>query len=285
MLAFALNDGSSMAVSGFGNVGRKLDLTPRYLDSSQEGIRNRNQLAISSMALTDTDQQTDLFDAIRQSLSEISKLDPAVRRSSPPAIVLLSDFQVEPQPSDSEKTNICADLRTSHVDLLLVGFGRVDSRMANFLASCADTNPWGTISAPTAFVDLFWRIQRRYTSALRIFERRIGSQSRITLPVPSWSEEMFVLAFSDDSAKPTQTWTWNVGADGQQHEGRYYRLARINPSRDLTQTGKLDIDLRNATGITVSVVARGQLALRLATEPAPPWIEGESVTFREELVS
>jgi hypothetical protein len=285
MLAFALNDGSSMALSGFGNTGRKLDLTPRYLDSSQEGLRNRKQLAALSMALTDTDRQTDLFDAIHQALSEISKLDAAVRESSPPAIVVLSDFQADPKPTETSKSDICQDLSDSRADLLLVGFGQVDPRMADFLASCVGTSPWGTINAPSDLLDVFWRIQRRYTSSLRIFERRLGADGRIGVPIPAWSEEILILAFSDDPAKPTDHWSWTVSSSGQQYDGRYYRLARINPTREMVQNGKFEVQLDNPHGITLSVVARGQFALRLTPDPGPPWLVGESVTFKEELVA
>lgn len=285
MLAYALTDGSSMAMSGFGNAGRTLDLAPRYLDSSPDGIRNRMHLAELATALTDNDRQTDLFDAIRQALTEVSKMDTAVRQAAPPAIIVLSDFQPDPAPNEATRAQLCQDLRNSSSDLLLVGFGKVDTRVAEYLASCAGTTAWGAVGGPRALLDVFWKIHRRYTSSLRVYQRRLDGQSRFAVPVPPWSGELFLLASSDDPAKTVNQWQWSVLDARHQYEGRYYRLARLTPSPELLRKGVLDVGLENSSNIVLSVAASGQLALKTVMQPPAPWLIGESVIFRQELVS
>ena len=81
LLAYGLPEGNALAISGFGNRGRKLELRPLALADAGEGRQNRELLAMRSSKLGAGDQQTDIYGAITQSLDQFTGMAPEIRQA------------------------------------------------------------------------------------------------------------------------------------------------------------------------------------------------------------
>jgi hypothetical protein len=285
MLAQALPDGSSMAIAGFGDSGRKVDLRLRYLDNSNVGVSNRREIAGHAETLGDRDRRTDIYGAIRQAIEAADRRDDAAKGSSPAAIVVLSDFQPDPEPTEAERASLCDAIRRSKTDLALVGFGKVNFEVQKELAACAGTTPTGTVAQPAQLMDAFWKLQRRFTNSLRIESRKMAGEVAIVLSIPKWADEVVLLAYSESGSKPIGDWDWRPEVKATLSEGTHFRLARISESAVSDSKGSVRVALQNTSGITFTAIARGELVLRVQTEPTPPWLSGESVRIEGELVS
>ena len=273
LLAYSLSDGRSMSLSGFGDPGRKLDITPLPLDSTELGIQRRNSLANTAGSLKVSDNKTDLFGAIHDVLVEASKMDPLLRHSAPPVLVILSDFRTVPVRSSSEQQVLCEELQKSHVDLIEVGFGKVDFPTSNYLANCAGTSRWGVVSDPAALPEVFWKLQNRFTKSLKIFEGEFAGPRDVPIPIPEWADEVLLLGLNERDGETTSTWDW-AGDNLKQMQvnpGGRYRLARVQVVRGAGVKAPTIIHVSKSPGVKLSAVARGQLVLRIKTEPPSPW--------------
>jgi hypothetical protein len=285
LLAYSLSDGSSMSLSGFGNAGRTLELSPSLLDYTPLGTRHRQALAQTAAGLTDSDNQTDLFGAIHAVLVEISKMDPALRKSAPPALVVLSDFRPDPSPDAKSQHRLCEELGTSHVDLVEVGFGGLDRKVSDYLAACAGTTLWGSVSDPAALPEIFWKLQSRFSRSLKIFDEAAHA-GEIRIPTPEWAEELLVLGLNTTVGSTTGDWTWS-GADLVNiQQGERYRLGRIADLRNDQKTGQTSLQLAGSVkGLRLLAVARGAIELRVTGQPQPPWYRSEIIAISANLIS
>lgn len=280
LLAESLSDGSSMALSGFGNVGRKLDVALRTLDSSPAGIESRQRLVRAAQMLGDTDQQTDLYGAIGSALAEFERLDAVVQRSAPPALVVLSDFQPDPIPDSAVEKKVCDQIRATGVQFLALGFGQVDGRRMQLLAGCGGELPIATITEPAGLVNTFWLLHRYLTNSLRLFEAAAPAQGSIEVPVPRWAGELWILGTSQ--TVPASAWGWQVAGSSEAGAGKTYRMARIVSESGLSR--QVRVALHGAEGVQLSVVARGDLVLRVRAESPQPWLAGEFVNVTASLI-
>lgn len=284
LLAYSLSDGSSMSLSGFGDVGRRLDLTPLRLDSTPSGNQRRNSIALTAASLKDSDRRTDLFGAIREVLVEASKMDPSLRQSAPPVLVVLSDFRPDPIPDLTAQRDLCEEIQRGHVDLIEVGFGNLDRKTSDYLAGCAGTSLWGAVSEPAALPEVFWKLQNRFTRSLKIFEQ-VPRTRDVRIPIPAWADELLILGLSDRPTETTSDWSWSGNDVMQVQQGERYRLARIAINQGTQRRAETSLQLSKAESIKLIAVARGPLVLRVSTEPSGPWLQSESVSTSARLTA
>jgi hypothetical protein len=273
LLIDSLPDGSLMALSGFGEPGRKLELRPLPLDASPSGTASRRQLAATAQMLGDRDGKTDLYGAIGLSLAQFERLDPTSLRSAPPALIVLSDFQPDPLPSPEQERQVCDQLRRSGVQFLALGFGKVDKPRMQALSACSSGLPVATIAEPAGLLQAFWLLYRRLTNSLRVFDA--SAQASLAIPVPPWASELYVLGTSAN--RPASAWDWTVPGSMAGSAGRVYRIAKLTYSQGAARA--LEIAIRQPEGVQISVVARGDLVVRLTHDSPQPWLVGEFVRF------
>ncbi len=285
LLAYSLSDGSSMSLSGFGNAGRRLALTPALLDYTSTGLQRRDALARTAAELKDSDKQTDLFGAIHAVLVEASKMDPALRKSAPPALVVLSDFRSDPAPDPATRRGVCEELGTSHVDLVEVGFGSLDKASSDYLAACAGTTIWGRVSDPAALPEVFWKLQNRFTRSLKVFDD-MSRSGDVNVPVPAWAEELLVLGLNTTTGSATADWMWSSANLINVQQGERYRLGRVPDLPAAHKSGFISLQMGGSMiGLRVIAVARGALSLSVTSQPPPPWIRSEIVSLAANLTS
>jgi len=273
-----------MSLTGFGDVGRSLAVKPLPLDSTKPGNKNRDFLSQTAGMLKDSDRNTDLFGAIHQVLVEVSKMDPSLRRSAPPALVILSDFRPDPIPDPKEKSSVCDELKRNNIDLVEVGFGDLDRATLDYLAECAGTSPWGIISDPAALPEIFWKLQNRFTKSLEVIDAEISLSKDIQIRIPEWATELLVIGVSSDG-QTTSDWGWTGQKLLQVQQGERYRFARLLLDEEARTSGSTSVHFSGAGKVRMMAVARGPLGLRVNTTPPSPWISGENVSVGATLIS
>jgi hypothetical protein len=284
LLAYSLSDGSSMSLSGFGDVGRRLALTPIPLDSTPSGNQRRESLARTAVSLGDSDRRTDLFGAIREVLVEASKMDPSLRKSAPPVLIVLSDFRPDPVPDFAAQRGFCEEIQRSRVDLIEVGFGALDRKTSDYLAACAGTSLWGAVSDPAALPEVFWKLQNRFTRSLKIFEQ-VPRTRDVRIPIPDWADELLVLGLSERSTDTTSDWSWSGKDLMQVQQGERFRLARIGIKQGAQRQAETAIQLSKTESVKLIAVARGPLVLTVSTKPTGPWVRSENVSTTARLTA
>jgi hypothetical protein len=274
-----------MSLSGFGDLDRKLDITPLPLDSTVLGIKRRDSLAKIASKLKDSDNKTDLFGAIQEVLVEVSKMDPSLRHSAPPVLVLLSDFRPDPAPSPTAQNALCEELQKDNVDLVEVGFGNLDRSTANYLAQCAGTTLWGVVSDPAALPEVFWKLQNRFSKSLKVFERNVAGTQDVSIPIPKWADELLILGLNERAGETTSDWTWSGDRLMQLQPGERYRLARVPLANRNGEKAQTSIHIAQSGNVKLIAVARGPLVLHVKTEPPSPWFRSENVRLTASLVA
>jgi hypothetical protein len=144
LLAYSLTSGSSLAISGFGNPGRSLPLKPLPIGDTGQELSNRKILSDCAFQLGDSDSRTDIYGAIRSALKEFASIPPRVRESSPPVMIILSDFVSDPVPTAADRETLCGDLRSQKGNLpspRLAGLHHNES-FGQFRFSGAQTRPY-----------------------------------------------------------------------------------------------------------------------------------------------
>lgn len=277
LLAYALPNGSSVAISGFGNPERRLTLDLSSLDDTVAGQTARRSIAERAANLSSDDRYTDLYGAIQQVVSKVESMDKAALRAAPPALILLSDFDADPQPDPAIRESACRSLRESGMELIAVGFGKVNTAAQSYVAACADTLPVATLTNPGDLVDTFWRIARRLSRYIRVCATSVAASAPIQVTLPDWATEAAVLAFAPDS--PVSDWAWNVNGVSPASEGRYFRFCRL----PIRKNRHLSITVTGTHSVRLSVAVRGEAVLSLTSRVPEPWLRGESIPFNVHL--
>jgi hypothetical protein len=278
LLAYSLTNGSTFAVAGFGDPDKPVELKSLLLDDTVQGTENRQTLAARIDSLGDADQKTDIYGAIRTALTKIAAMDPDTRAAKPPYIVMLSDFEPDPDPGDEARKSICDDLKQTGAHMLAVGFGRVHRPTIEFLRSCGDTTVWGPVVDSSSLMEVFWKIQHRVSRALPIEQRALQAGERVNLGFPSWAQQGFVLASTRNRGAAAPFWK-GVIQGAAQVTGKSFRLARWTSG-----VGTL-IDFTCTEPAELSVVAAGPIELQASFDPPMPWLVNEPVSVSAKLVS
>jgi hypothetical protein len=277
LLAYALPNGSSVAISGFGNPERRLTLELSSLDDTEAGRTARRRIAERAANLSSDDRYTDLYGAIRQVVSKVASMDKAALRAAPPAVILLTDFDADPQPDPAIRESTCRSIRESGVELIAVGFGKVNTEAQRYVAGCADTLPVATLTDPGDLVDTFWKVARRLSRYIRVRVTSLSASTPVQVTLPEWASEAAVLAFAPDS--PAADWAWHVNGVSPASSGRYFRLCRIPIKKDR----HLSITMTGTRPVRLSVAVRGDAVLGLSSRTPEPWLRGESIPFNVQL--
>jgi hypothetical protein len=275
LLAYSLPEGNALAISGFGNKGRNLDLRPLALADAGAGRQNRELLAARSSKLGTGDQQTDIYGAITQSLDQFAEMTPELRRATPPVLIVLSDFRPDPDPTDSEKAAVCRALQQSNAQLISVGFGSVNKAIMHELTACsAGGLEWGIVSNFAALFDVFWKLQHRLTEQLPLAAREIATDSEnFTMDVPAWAKTLLVLATSGRDG-----WQWKLPPGALEYDANGFRLIRLAGG-----AGVLNIPISGGSGVRIAAVGFGSLSAAVAFAPPKPWLKGETVAVSAQL--
>lgn len=276
LLAHSLDAGSSLAISGFGNPGRELNVEPLPIGDSGKPAENRRLLAERAYKLGDSDKQTDIYGAIRAAVNYFSTVPPSAREAAPPVLIVFSDFRPDPLPSVGERDNLCRDLGTQskYLDFIAVGFGSVDAATMQNLVNCASGLEWGGVTDASSLLGVFWRLQHRLTQAVPVDSKTISNEdSEYTPNLPPWADGGLLLA----SGGPPH-WDWVLPSGISQIIGKGFRLVRI-------PTGKSSgaIRFQRAKGVTISLVAFGDLEANARSASDQPYLRGEAVQLTAEL--
>jgi hypothetical protein len=277
LLLYSMPDGSTFAATGFGNPDRKLSLDPLLLDPSETGRKNRDGLLRTIQSLGDSDAQTDIFGAIASTLAKISTFDPDTRSSRPQYIVMLSDFEPDPNPGEQVRSSVCEQLKHQNVHFIAVGFGRVHRPTLDYLRSCGDVSEWGPVLDSAALIEVFWEIQHRIWRSLPVAHHDLRAGESVKVTFPAWAGEAFVLASAARQSGQRPSCRDITGATYS--EGKSFRLLRINPKQQSA------IDLSCAIGVQVSAVASGAIQLQTTFDPRSPWLINEPIKATGTLVS
>lgn len=279
LLAYALPNGSSVAISGFGNPERRLTLELSSLDDTEAGQTARRRIAERAANLSNDDRYTDLYGAIQQVVSKVASLDKAALRAAPPALILLTDFDADPQPDTAVRESACRSIRESGMELIAVGFGKVNTAAQTYIAACADTLPVATLKNPGDLVETFWKVARRLSRYIRVHTTSLTTSTPVQVTLPEWATEAAVLAFAPDS--PVSDWAWNVNGVSPASAGRYFRFCRIPIKKDR----RLSIMVTGTHPVRLSVAVRGDAVLSLTSRTPEPWLRGESIPFSVQLIA
>lgn len=277
LLAYALPKGSNVAISGFGNPERRLTLELSSLDDREAGRTARRRIADRAASLSSDDRYTDLYGAIRQVVSKVGSMNNATLRAAPPALILLTDFEADPQPDAATREGVCRSIRESAMEIIAVGFGKVNAAAQSYIAACADTLPIATLTDPGDLVDTFWKVARRLSRYIRVHDTSLSPSTPVQLAFPDWATEAAVLAFAPDS--PVSDWGWDVNGTSPTDSGKYFRLCRIPIKKDR----RLSITTTGARPVRLSVAVRGDAVLGLTSRTPEPWLRGESIPFDVQL--
>jgi hypothetical protein len=278
LLLYSLPNGSTFAASGFGSPEKSITLDPLLLDDTDQGSKNRQLIASLVQSLGDSDQRTDVYGAIRAALNRIAATDPDTLAARPPYIVMLSDFEPDPDPGDQVRSAVCDDLKQTGVHFIAVGFGRVHRPTLAFLQSCGDVTVWGPVADSPSLMDVFWKIQHRISRALPIEQSTLRPGERTSIPLPAWAQQGFVLAWTRDQGNATPNWNWDV-AGGLENAGKSFRVARWHKN----ERGSLEVS--STAPVQLSVVAAGPLQLQATFDPPAPWLTNEPVRISAGLAS
>jgi hypothetical protein len=277
LLAYALPNGSSFALSGFGNPERRLALDLLRFDDTESGQKARRVIAERAARLSSEDRYTDLYGAIQHVITKVASLDKAVLRAAPPALILLTDFEADPPPDPEKADRVCRSIRESGIELIAVGFGKVNAAAQSYVAGCADTMPVASLTDPSDLVDTFWKVARRLSRYIRVRDLLVHPSTPAQLPVPDWATEVAVLAFSPDTT--VSDWHWEVNGVSPSVAGRYFRACRI----PVKNTRRVSITMTGNRPVQLSVGARGDVVLGLTSQTPEPWLRNETIPFAVQL--
>lgn len=275
LLAYSLPEGNALAISGFGNKGRILDLRPLALADAGDGRQNRDLLATRSLKLGAGDRQTDIYGAITQSLDQFAEMAPEIRQAAPPILIVLSDFRPDPNPTDSEKASVCRSLQQTNTQFIAVGFGSVNKAVMHELTTCsAGGLEWGIVSDFSALFDVFWKLEHRLTQQVPLAAREIATDSEsFRIDVPGWAKTLLVLATGGHPG-----WVWKLPPEALEYDSNGFRLIRLAGG-----TSALNIPITGGSGVRIAAVGFGSLSAALEFDPPKPWVTGETVTISAQL--
>jgi hypothetical protein len=277
LFAYALPNGSSVALSGFGNPERRIALDLSRLDDTDAGQIARRRIAERAKSLSSDDKYTDLYGAIQQVISKVGAMDKGVLRAAPPALILLTDFEADPKPDHAMTESVCRGIRESGIELIAIGFGKVNAAAQSYIAGCADTLPVATLKDPGDLVDTFWKISRRLSRYIRVRAMLLTPSTPVQVTLPDWASEAAVLAFAPGS--PVSDWQWDISGVPDAASGRYFRLRRVPVKKER----HLSIAIAGTRPVQLSVAVRGDAVLSLTSRTPEPWLRGEAIPFDVQL--